>query len=163
MSSTLCINTTDVIDEKYILKLSSKKKKIDISDIKKIIMKDDVEAMTTVEDCELGSELIKIAIYARATKIIKWLIHNGVLSLFEHLKDACFTGQLELIDTLLEGGADIHYNNDEILFYISYYYTSAIYNKTKLELPVLIDKYKFKKTSQNCGFKSDTADTHGGD
>jgi hypothetical protein len=144
----------------HVLKLHVKKI-TEEHDIKKIIMKDDVEAISKYEGYELKDELIKMAIYMRAKKVLKWLINSGVRSSYEHLKDTCFTGQLELIDILLEGGADIHYNNDEILFFISYYYTKAVYEKTKLELPVIIEKYGLKKTGKNCGFKPDTADTQG--
>jgi len=95
---------------------------------------------------------LSLAIYAKADKIILWLLENGVKSTYQHVKEAAIQGLFHLFDKLIESGADLHYNNDEILFYISNYYDKLYHPRTQKELPYLIKKYNLQKTSTNCGF-----------
>lgn len=101
------------------------------------------------------------AIIARMDMIVHHAIKTGTVATYKHLKDAATTGQFHLFDILIEGGADIHHNDDELLFYITSHYVKPFYEKTHAELPLLIEKYRMTKTVKNYGFDSDTAESNG--
>lgn len=102
-----------------------------------------------------------MAITAGADDVISWILNKGVRSTSRHLKEAAINGRFHLFDSVIESGADIHYNDDEILFYITAFYNKPYYIKTKKELPDLIAKYNLRKTSKNCGFSRDEFETVG--
>lgn len=110
----------------------------------------------------LTPQLLSLAIYCRMDKIVEIAINNGTSADFKHLKDAAITGQINLFNILIIGGADIHHNNDEILYFVSYYFVKPYFEKTQIELSFLLNKYNLTKTSKNYGFESETAESNGG-
>jgi hypothetical protein len=95
---------------------------------------------------------LSLAIYAKADKVVYWLLEHGMKATYQHLKEAAIQGSIHLFDFLINAGADLHYNNDEILFYISGFYDKPYHPRTQKELPLIINKYKLQKTNNNCGF-----------
>ena len=104
---------------------------------------------------------LSFAISAKALDIVKWLLDNGVQAEYQHLKDAAMCGFFEAFDVLIEAGANIHYNQDEILFFISTFYNKPYFKRTQLELPLLIAKYNLQKHPNNCGFVRDELESAG--
>jgi hypothetical protein len=104
---------------------------------------------------------LSLAITAGADDVVSWILNKGVRSINRHLKEAAIHGRFHLFSSLIESGADIHFNDDEILFYITAFYNKPYYIKTKKELPDLIAKYNLQKTSKNCGFSRDEFETLG--
>lgn len=104
---------------------------------------------------------LSLAIYARADTVVYWLLDNNVRATYQHLKDAAIRGSIHLFDNLINAGADIHYNNDEILFYISGFYDKPYNPRTQKELALIINKYKLQKHGKNCGFSRDEFETAG--
>ncbi len=95
---------------------------------------------------------LSLAIYAKADAIIFWLLENGMKASYQHLKEAAIQGSFHLFDYLINAGAELHYNNDEILLYITNYYDKPYHPRTERELPYLMKKYNLQKTNKNNGF-----------
>lgn len=110
----------------------------------------------------ISDDQLSGAIIARMDAVVRHAITSGTVATYKHLKAAATTGQFHLFDVLIEGGADIHHNGDELLFYITSHYMKPFYEKTCAELPLLIEKYRMTKTAKNYGFDSDTAESNGG-
>jgi len=99
-----------------------------------------------------NEKALSLAIYAKSYEIVYWLLENNIKASYQHLKEAAMQGSFNLFDYLINAGADLHYNYDEILFYITNYYDKPFHPRTQQELPYLINKYNLQKTKKNNGF-----------